>query len=91
MEEKIEKIVSKKLAYCPEVKESDIYRVHRFRVEELKAELSTLIQEERKEAFGEGYLDALKWCKTMGIKDSVIPEKIKVIKQYLSSIGKDEE
>ena len=56
MEEKIEKIVSKKLAYCPEVKESDIYRVHRFRVEELKAELSTLIQEERKDAV-EGLLN----------------------------------
>jgi hypothetical protein len=46
MKEKIEEIIERKLRYCPEVREADIYRVHRYRVEELKGEISTLIQEE---------------------------------------------
>lgn len=55
MKDKIEEIVNKKLAYCPVEGNSDIYRVHRHRVEELKGEISTLIQAERKEAV-EGFV-----------------------------------
>ena len=90
MKEKIEEILeSVDLLRCIETNPSNFWDSASY--DDLVERLTSLIQEERKEAFGEGYLDALKWCKTMGIKDSVIPEKIKVIKQYLSSIGKDEE
>lgn len=45
IEKDIEGIINNKLSYCPEVKEADIYRVHRFRVEELKGELTDYITE----------------------------------------------
>lgn len=51
MKEKIETLVNERLATCPEEKHGQvIYRVHRLRVIELIAELSTLIQQEREEA-----------------------------------------
>lgn len=52
MKEKIETLVNERLATCPEEKHGQvIYRVHRLRVIELIAELSTLIQQEREEAY----------------------------------------
>lgn len=83
MKDKIEEIVSKKLAYCPEVKESDIYRVHRFRVEELKAELSTLIRESNREVL----VGFIKWQWEMGMC-GVMDNS--VVEEYLSSTGKEE-
>jgi hypothetical protein len=82
MKEKIEEIVNKKLAYCPVEGNSDIYRVHRYRVEELKGEISTLIQEERKDAI-EGFA---KWIRPNCDYD--LGDFEGYAKEYLESEGK---
>lgn len=91
MKEKIEEIVNKKLAYCPVEGNSDIYRVHRYRVEELKGEISTLIQEERKDSF-RGFMD---WRKKILEKtlsksevDCIMADYGIGFEEYLESEGK---
>lgn len=60
----------------------------------LVKELSTLIQEEKKEAV-EGFVDSIKWkdTKEIDITDDLIDGRslVNQVKEYLSSIGKDGE
>ena len=69
---------------------ADIYEENYFKKE--IDELSTLIQEERKDAV-EGFVDSIKWkdTKEIDITDDLIDGRslVNQVKEYLSSIGKD--
>lgn len=81
MKEKIETLVNERLATCPEEKHGQvIYRVHRLRVIELIAELSTLIQQEREEAVRGFYKWYVEHPATMSNKP--------MVEQYLQSLDK---
>ena len=91
MKEKIEEIVrniASASAFLADV--ADIYEENYFKKE--IDELSTLIQEERKEAV-EGFVDSIKWkdTKEIDITDDLIDGRslVNQVKEYLSSIGKD--
>ncbi len=91
MKEKIEEILeSVDLLRCIETNPSNFWDSASY--DDLVERLTTLIQEERKDAV-EGFVDSIKWkdTKEIDITDDLIDGRslVNQVKEYLSSIGKD--